>query len=120
MNSVNKLEFDGEICAASLASPSGRGAPVANRGGEGVFPSQSKIKDFCQLPQKGEPRALLRRSDKFQFASSSDITRTPCGLVMGSLFVVHKYFIMVTIENKGRMCYNKMDYIPGGIYVEYY
>ena len=38
---------------------------------------------------------------------------------MGSLFAVHKYFIMVTIENEGRMCYNKMDYIPGGIYVEY-
>ena len=45
-NQLDKLEFDGEICAASLASPSGRGAPVANRGGEGVFPSQSKIKDF--------------------------------------------------------------------------
>ena len=52
-------------------------------------------------------------------SSRSEITRTPCGLVMGSLFAVHKYFIMVTIENEAGMCYNKIDYTPGGVYVEY-
>ena len=41
-------------------------------------------------------------------------------MVMGSLFAVHKYFIMVTIANDSRMCYNKTDYTPGGVYVEYY
>jgi hypothetical protein len=40
-------------------------------------------------------------------------------MVMGSLFAVHKYFIMVTIENEAGMCYNKIDYTPGGVYVEY-
>ena len=38
----------------------------------------------------------------------------------GSCFVGHKYFIMVTIENGGWMCYNVKDYTPGGVYVEYY
>ena len=38
---------------------------------------------------------------------------------MGSLFAVHKYFIMVTIEKEERMCYNMIDYTPGGVYVEY-
>ena len=31
----------------------------------------------------------------------------------------HNNFIMVTIENDSRMCYNKIDYTPGGVYVEY-
>ena len=39
---------------------------------------------------------------------------------MGSLFAVHKYFTMVTIENEISLCYNVMDYTPGGVYVEYY
>ena len=30
----------------------------------------------------------------------------------------HNNFIMVTIENEAGMCYNVMDYTPGGVYVE--
>ena len=58
--------------------------------------------------------------DKFQFAEQK---RNNEGLPVvdhGESFVVHKYFIMVTIEKEERMCYNMIDYTPGGVYVEYY
>ena len=71
--------------------------------------------------KEGTKNDLLTQADNLNsdLPSRSEITRTPCGLVMRSLFVVHKYFIMVTIENERRMCYNKMNYTPGGVYVEY-
>ena len=46
--------------------------------------------------------------------------RTPRGLTMGSLFHRDNNFTMVTIENETSLCYNVMDYTPGGVYVEYY
>lgn len=36
------------------------------------------------------------------------------------VFTGHNNFTMVTIENERWMCYNKIDYTPGGVYVEYY
>ena len=39
---------------------------------------------------------------------------------MGRLLPVHKNYKMVTIENEISLCYNVIDYTPGGVYVEYY
>ena len=46
----------GKIPKEHLASPSGRGAEAtaeAERAGLRITPSQTKIYDFCQLPQRG-------------------------------------------------------------------
>ena len=68
----DKLEFGSQICTAPLPLPLGEVPRFANRGGEGfdrIRPSQSKIKDFCQLPQWGSQDCLCQRQlvVKFKF-----------------------------------------------------
>ena len=69
----DKLEFGSQICTAPLPLPLGEVPRFANRGGEGfdrIRPSQSKIKDFCQLPQWGSQECLCQRQlvVKFKFS----------------------------------------------------